>query len=218
MHRIRRLAMCTRTCFALLMSAMLAVTACRTTPGRERVTDTQQVLQDLRVELTEGKMQIDRTMMALKKLSSHQGDLTEPYEAFVDQMDTTASQAEEMKARLDDMKVRSKEYFDGWTKDTEAISNVEMRKRSEARRAELMAIYKDIENAMQAAGNAYQPFISDLQDIQRFLEADLSGGGVEAISDLIQETDKKAKVVNALIQKIIEGLQRAESAMSTERR
>lgn len=208
--------MCTRTCFALLIMALPCLTACQT-PGRERVSDTQAVLVDLREELTEGKLQIDRTMIALKKLSSHQGDLTEPYDAFVDQMDTTSSHAEEMKARLDEMKIRSKEYFDGWARDAEAISNAEMRKRSEARRSELMAIYKSIEDSMQAAGSAYQPFISDLNDIQRFLEADLSGGGLEAIGDLIQKTDEKAKVVNALIQKIIEGLQRAEAAMSTKR-
>jgi hypothetical protein len=183
----------------------------------DRVEDTRSGLSDLREELIAGNSQIIATMDALKALSTHQGDLIEPFEGFADEMTGLKYQGDAMNTLLEEMQYHGQEYFDGWEAEASAISNEEVRKRSLKRQSEVRKLYGEIEAAMVDTRRVYEPFYSDLVDIQQFLKSDLSDGGLEAISDLIQETEEKADTVKSRISAIINTIERAERSMSTER-
>jgi hypothetical protein len=210
--------MCKDTFIVIAFAALLhGLLGCQIT-SQDRVSDTRSMLSDMREELFEGKEQIDRTMATLRSLTLHQGNLIDPYEEFEDQMGSMQSHGEAMNALVEEMQANSQVYFEGWDDETSTISNEEVRKRSMKRMCELKTIYGEIEEAMMGTRRVYEPFISDLKDLQRFLKSDLSEGGIAAISDLIQKTEQKATTVKSWIDVTINTLHRADQAMSSERK
>jgi hypothetical protein len=112
------------------------------------------------------------------------------------------------------MNAQSGSYFDTWQIELETIQNPDIRKRSEERRAKAFDSYKKIDTAMQAANESLVPFISDLQDIQRYLGNDLNAQGIAAIADVVKKTNTNAGAVEKKLDAAITEIDRVAGEMS----
>lgn len=204
--------------FAYLTVCMLTMTAylvgCATTgPKRaERATSSMRGTKD---ELVLTKDQVKVTMTLLNTLVGQSAaDLGTQYKQFVREVKNTDKRATRLRKQTEKMNAQSGSYFDTWQMELETIQNPDIRKRSEERRAKAFDSYKKIDTAMQAANESLVPFISDLQDIQRYLGNDLTAQGIAAISDVVKKTNTNAGAVEKKLDAAIAEIDRVAGEMS----
>jgi len=72
------------------------------------------------------------------------------------------------------------------------MHNEDIRIRSEARRNEVAARFARISQQYDDARVAFQPYMSDLRDVQKALSTDLTSGGLSAITEIAAKTTRDA--------------------------
>jgi len=70
--------------------------------------------------------------------------------------------------------------------------NEDIRGRSETRRNEVASQFDRISRQYDETKSSFQPFMSDLRDVQKFLSTDLTAGGLAAIKDTTAKATKDA--------------------------
>jgi uncharacterized protein YhaN len=158
--------------FAFGMTAFMI--GCAST-GPQQALKTTSSMRDTKDELLLTKAQVRATMTSLNSLvGESENDLRTQYAQYSKEVKSTDRQAKKLRDRADKMNAQSGAYFTTWEKNLETIQNPDIRKRSEERRAQAFDSYKKIDTAMQSANEAFDPFLSNLKDIQRYLGNDLT--------------------------------------------
>ena len=155
--------------------------------------------------LTEGnatKSQLAATMASLNTLLATKPgeDMRPAYQAYVDNVAKTKSDAGVTKARVDQMNGESANYFSTWKSDNETISNADLKKVANKRLNTVQKDYKSSLASLQMASSHFAPFLSDLTDIQTALSNDLTPNGLKAAKGVF----KKANKDHAAVQKEID--------------
>jgi TolA-binding protein len=198
--------------FTFGMTAFMA--GCATT-GPKRAEKATSSMRNTKDELVLTKDQVKATMTSLNTLVGQPGtDLGTQYKQFVREVKNTDKRATRLRKQTEKMNAQSGSYFDIWQTELETIQNPDIRKRSEERRAKAFDSYKKIDTAMQAANESLVPFISDLQDIQRYLGNDLTAQGIAAISDVVKKTNTNAETVEKKLDAAIAEIDRVAGEMS----
>jgi SMC interacting uncharacterized protein involved in chromosome segregation len=91
------------------------------------------------------------------------------------------------------MQAKSQAYFAKWDAELAQIRNEDIRSRSEARRKEVTQSFDKIKATYEKTRGDFEPFLSDLKDIQRALSVDLNRSGVEAVSRSIDNANRNAE-------------------------
>lgn len=201
--------------FAFGMTTFMV--GCATT-GPKRAERATSSMRDTKDELVLTKDQVKATMTSLNTLVGQPGtDLGTQYKQFVREVKNTDKQATRLRKQTERMNAQSGSYFDTWQTELESIQNPDIRKRSEERRAKAFDSYKKIDTAMQAANESLVPFISDLQDIQRYLGNDLTAQGIAAISDVVKKTNTNADTVEKKLDAAMVEIDRVAAEMSASK-
>lgn len=204
--------------FTYQIVCMLTIVAyiggCATT-GPKLAEKATSSMRDTKDELVLTKDQVKATMTSLNTLVGQPGtDLGTQYKQFVREVKNTDKRAARLRQQTEKMNAQSGSYFDTWQKELGNIQNPDIRKTSEERRAKAFDSYKKIDTAMKAANEALVPFISDLQDIQRYLGNDLTAQGIAAISDLVKKTNTDGETVEKRLDVTIAEIDRVAGEMS----
>jgi hypothetical protein len=157
---------------------------------------------DLKAELERGKVQIDTTTAALNNLTQ----ATDPriaFKAYEKELKKTQDHAKRVDDRAREMRKKGAEYFKAWEQQVAELGSDELRRRATERRAELTAAFQKISEASEALDEAYEPFMADLVDIEKFLAADLTPQSIALISDLLEQAAQEAAVVNQRVDDVI---------------
>ncbi|MCI0659050.1 MAG: DUF2959 family protein, partial [Acidobacteria bacterium] len=109
------------------------------------------------------------------------------------------SKAEKAKSQRED-------YLKAWKKDQDKIQNEQLKQASEARRAELEPLIKQISEGLTSASKNFTPLLQNLNDLNLFLGNDLSAHGFTTAQPLIAECNKSAEIVKEDVEKANEGL------------
>src|SRR5262245_2721455 len=119
---------------------------------------------EFRDEIVDVKKAVDVTMVALDKIVA---DATvDPRKAFqqfdksVPKIDSAAAKA---RKRAEDMKGRGKEYFEKWEKEIGSVSDPEIRKLAEDRRAKLQTAFSGIKTSMEPARDQFNSWLGHLK-------------------------------------------------------
>lgn len=197
-----------------MLTMVAYIGGCATT-GPKLAEKATSSMRDTKDELVLTKDQVKATMTSLNTLVGQPGtDLGTQYKQFVREVKNTEKRATGLRKQTERMNAQSGSYFDTWQKELETIQNPDIRKRSEERRAKAFDSYKKIDTAMQAANESLVPFISDLQDIQRYLANDLTAQGIAAISDVVKKTSTNAETVEKQLDAAIAEIDRVAGEMS----
>ena len=100
------------------------------------------------------------------------------------------------------MKSQGVAYFAKWDQEVATIQNEDIRKRSLTRKNEVAAQFARISQNYDVTQTAFQPFMSDLRDVQKFLGTDLTAGGLAAIKDVSAKANKDAVSLKASLGKL----------------
>jgi hypothetical protein len=141
-------------------------------------------------------------------------DVRKAYKSVEGGMTKTEKQRDQVKAKLDEMKLEADSYFAGWRESLQQITNPDLRKRSEGRMTEMRGQFDGILDAVREAREAYEPFMTSLKDQWTYLGHDLNPSG---ISSLKPDADKLNDQAKALFGKIDAGTKKAEEYIQSLR-
>lgn len=94
------------------------------------------------------------------------------------------------------------------------MRNEDIRTRSEDRRNEVALRFNRISRQYDVTKTSFEPFMSDMRDVQRFLATDLTVGGLSAIKDVSEKANRDAVPLKASMAQLSVEFQGLGVAMS----
>lgn len=201
----------------MLLLGMTACLAACGTLGEQYVERATASIHEAQDELTQAKAQIEGTMSKLNVLvNQKEKDMRQPYKLFVRQLAESEVSKEGLRDRLEEMKTDGDTYFQVWERELESFSNPEIRERCEKRRNTALESYQQVTETVQATIDSFDLLLVDLRDIRRYLDIDLTSGGIAAISEVIDKANADSAEVKDLIDSAIRALDRMASDLSPQ--
>lgn len=180
----------------LLLGALLStgriIASCSSTgssKGYSRGEDASKGMDKTSSEVEAIVTQTDLTLSSLSNLVYNPApDLVPQYKNFQGANKKLSSLSGSVDKKAAEMKERADAYFAEWDKGMTNITNAGLRKTSEERRAEVSNAFEGVAQSLKKSKDSFDPFLSDLKDIQQVLNLDLTQGGLESV----KSTTKKA--------------------------
>jgi ribonuclease I len=110
---------------------------------------------------------------------------------------------------------KQKAYFEAWDRELAAINDEEIRKTSEARKAEVSKQFEATNRKQQEAQDALVPLVGYLDDIRRGFTADLTTAGLQAAKPATAEANNKKAIVQANLAQAASDLEALGGRMSS---
>ena len=113
------------------------------------------------------------------------------------------STAENVRKRGESMKAQGQAYFKQWEQELATMTSPEIRALAEQQRAKLQATFQSIRQYTEPLKTQFDPWMSDLKDLQKYLNNDLTIAGVDAAKGLFTKTTNEGfevqKSMDALV-------------------
>ena len=188
----------------LATGAVCFLAGCGTTSGYKQADKTGAGIAEFRAEVLNGQKAIDATMKSLTAVAASAN--TNPRQAFeqfskdVANLDATAGK---VRKRAQDMREQGAAYFAQWQKQLAEVKNPEIQKLAMERKAKLSDSFDSIKKVAEPLKAQFDPWLSDLKDLQKYLSNDLTIAGVDAAKSLFTKSINSGlevqKSVDALV-------------------
>ena len=181
----------------------LLLTGCGTTSGYKHADKTGNSIAEYRDEIVNGKNAVDATMKSLSNVAaSANTDPRKPFEQYSKDVKNLESTAAKVAKRAQSMREQGQAYFKQWQTELAQVTNPEIRSLAEQRKAKLEETFASIRKFSEPLKAEFEPWMSDLKDLQKYLSQDLTIAGVDAAKDLFS----KALAGGQAVQKSLDGL------------
>jgi len=179
---------------------------CATT-GLDRSVKASNSIRDVDSEIRKMIIQIDITAASLDALVlPGQTNLKKPFDTYSDNLARLDSEGKRVLKRTEELKERSKEYFEEWEKQGDAFTNPEIRELSAERRTKLAEVYARVPAAGYGIKGTYHAYLTDLKEIQKYLSTDLTPKGVEAITPVAKKSVQDLDALKVSLQPLLAAL------------
>jgi gas vesicle protein len=156
-----------------------------------------------REEIVNGKKAIDATMASLGQIEATAASDPRPaFEQYSKDVANLDSTAQRIRKRGQEMREQGKAYFDQWEQQLAEVKNPEIQALAKQRRAKLQEAFENIKSVAEPLKAKFDPWMSDLQDLQKYLANDITVNGVDAAKGLF----KKAEDSGVEVQKSMDAL------------
>ncbi len=203
---------------SLLIGAALFLGACSSSPTKSLDTATASVA-DLRAQLDNGEKQVDAVIESLRGFrppaaeeADQPYDLEEAFSRYRSELARLEKAADRARARRAAMRVRMNDHLEKWQTELENISSEQAKQISAQRREQLAAVLEQLAGMLDELKADYQPFLSNLKDIELVLANDLSTGGLAVTEPLIADAATQAAEVKQSIANTEQSLAQAIAA------
>jgi hypothetical protein len=180
----------------LTLTAVAAFTGCGTTSGYKQADKTGEGIADFREAIVNGQKAIDDTMKSLDQVAvSATSDPRKAFEQYSKSVATLESAADKARKCSQDVKEQGKEYFAQWQKQLADVKNPDIRALADQRKAKLQESFDSIKKIAEPLKAQFDPWMSDLKDLQKYLANDLTIAGVDAAKPLFSKTQAEGRDV-----------------------
>ncbi|MHB8828841.1 MAG: DUF2959 family protein [Syntrophales bacterium] len=191
----------------LLIGTAAFLNGCATT-GMDRSVKTSNSIEEVDSDIRKISVQIDVTATALDALvKAGQPDLKKSFGAYSGAVANLESQGKLVIKHMEEMKLRSTEYFAEWEKQGDAYTNPRIRELSEERRKKLAEMYAQVPMAGSGLKLSYLAYLTDLKEIQKYLSNDLTPKGIEAVTPVAEKTVQDLDSLRASLKPVITALE-----------
>ena len=198
----------------LVTLGLVTLLACATQASQEQLAAS---IKEARSEATRAADQLKTTLDSLTALTQQkEGDLRPAYNAFAAEIPKTDAAAAWTRSRVQWMANDGQKYFAEWQKTITGIANESLRKKAQKRLDSVRGSYDKIAVSLKESGEKFQPFLSDLADIQKILSTDITAGGVKAVRGTVSSANWKYKAVSSTINDSLKEMDKMAKALSTE--
>lgn len=199
----------------LLLGTTAFLGGCATT-GLDRSVKTSNSIKEVDSEMRKMIVQIDVTAASLDSLvNAGNTDLKKPFNKYSDNLAKLESEGKKVIKRVEEMKLRSKEYFGEWEKQGDTFTNQEIRELSEQRRSHLAELYARVPAAGAGIKGTYNAYLTDLKEIQKYLSNDLTPKGIEAITPAATKSVQNLDALKMSLQPVIAALDDIKAELYT---
>jgi type IV pilus biogenesis protein CpaD/CtpE len=199
---------------ALAVAAAALAAGCAKDEGRERSGKAVGTLKETRAELANASKQVDEVLAAASGVQSGQGDLKAAYDKYKKEVAQTEEAAQDSRKRAQDMRARSAEYQNKWQQEMSKVTNPDLKAAAQARAAKVRGRYEMISAKAQDARAAYEPFMTDLKDLQTYLSNDLTPAAVQAASPVFEKVNASGQVLKQKLAALRQELDDVAAEMS----
>ena len=141
---------------------------------------------------------IDQSVSTLKTLVQSPGDnLKSSYETFGKSLTALEEQAEVVRARAQEMKVRGEEFFKEWHEGSGTGLSADTQ-------GKLNISYAKIKEQMMGAKDAFTPFLAELKDVHTLLGLDLTEKGLQTAAPLVAKAQARAGDVKSRLTAVMD--------------
>ena len=189
---------------------VLAATGCART-GFDRSANIADTMAKQVTGLQEAKPQVDAMLASLEGLRRAEGDMRPAFKKFSETLGDTEKAAARARKSSQTLREKEAEYFAEWQRQAAEITNPQIKAATQARQAEVKRNLETLSQTGRAAGEAYEPFISNMKDIRTYLSNDLTAPGVKRLEPTIE----KARRDGAALQKALEDFNQASQRVQT---
>ena len=173
----------------LSLAAVAAFSGCGTTAGYKKADKTGAGIAEFRGEILNGKHAIDDTVKGLDAIAaSATKDPRKSFGQFSKSVANLEATANKARKRSADMKAQGKAYFAQWEKQMAEVQNAEIRNLALQRKSQLQATFDSIRQVAEPLKAQFNPWMSDLKDLEKYLANDLTIAGVDAAKGLFAKT------------------------------
>ncbi len=169
--------------------AALLLSACGTTSGYKQADKTGEGIATFREEVLNGKKAIDQTMVSLDNIAKTANtDPRKAYEGYTKSVANLDSAANKIRKRAADMQEQGKAYFAQWEQQLQTVKNPEIQQLAKERKVKLSETFDKIKEVAEPLKAKFDPWMSDLKDLQTYLGNDLTINGVDAAKSMFEKT------------------------------
>ena len=152
--------------------------------GYQKVDATATRMRSLRDNLTTLKTSVTSSADSLGGLVDKADVDPKPsFDQYQKDVRAAESAYDSLQSRFNEAKTQAYKVFGEWSTRTATISDADLKKLSEERRADLTQKLDKLVAAMQPAMEETQAYISTSKDLVEYLSLDLTPRGIKAISD-----------------------------------
>jgi septal ring factor EnvC (AmiA/AmiB activator) len=177
------------------ITALAALLALAPTPGvfaaesGERAKETKAKLDATRAEVAKIRNQVGLTLEELNRLKKDNVELRAQLQKYGKELANMEDQAKVARDRVVSMEDKGMAYFQAWEDEIKSISNEDIREQAQKRYNKRVKSYNKIVKAMTEARDQLKPFMSDLNDVKKLLDSELSRESVKSAANLIKQAN-----------------------------
>ncbi len=169
---------------SLAIATVAALWAGCASSGYQKGEKTASHLESTAAEIELGKARVQIALDTLNDLMQKPSeDLRPQYKAFSSAVSKVAATARRVNAKAEAMAAAGQAYAAKWDEQMATIASPDIRARSEARKAAVMASLAQVQTEYQQTKASFNPFLADLEDIDKALSLDLTPAGVDSLAD-----------------------------------
>lgn len=185
--------------------------------GYKKSEQTASSLQSSANRIERAVLQVNLAVATLNDLVNNpQADLRPQFKKFSAAVDGAKSLATGIREADKGLQARGAAFFDKWDKELAAIQNEDIRTRGQKRKQEVVEKYESVRAACTKTLSEYEPLSSDLNDVHRFLNSDLTPGGLAAIKDAATRVNRLAAPAQDSANKLVAEMRTVATAMSPQ--
>jgi uncharacterized protein YukE len=163
----------------------------------DRVEDTRDAQEDAQQQFSSALDQFSQL------INFDGGELQEVYENLKDQYEASASSAQRVTDRIDNVESVAEALFEEWQDELEQYSNESLRRDSSRKLKETQRRYDDLLRSMRRAESKMAPVLSALQDNVLYLKHNLNANAIGALQgeygDIKRDIDQLISEMNSAI-------------------
>ena len=186
----------------------------RAADAAEMAAIVKQKIESLRADCATGRRQVTVTLEELNRLRVKDVDLRPQFEKFKAELVKMEERAENGRTRADAMKAKGEEFFADWEQQVRSIQNPDIRKAAENRLVKRKKSYNKILAAMQEAKAELVPFMSNLNDLKKMFDGELTASSVASAKDLIRQANWHGTDVNESLTDVEKELDRVAAELA----
>lgn len=159
-------------------------------------------------------VQLDAIEASLDELTKPgQADTKKAFDLFSDNASKIKKMEQEFYKHAAEMEASGKAYFKEWDSDKQSYDNAEIQRKSNERREALGETYDKIALNTIGVKEAFQTYVSDINEIQRFLSNDLTSDGMDSITPISDKVLNNGTQLKNELQNLQTAIENARAEM-----
>lgn len=203
-----------QTTFLLIcLASVLTISACSTT-GMQRSEDVQSTMETVDNDIKSIIVQLDAINSSLEELTKPgQADLKKAFDLFSDNASEIKEMQKDFSKHAAQMEESGEAYFEQWDKNSQEYDNSDIQEQSNERRETLGETYDKIAQNNVGVKDAFQTYVSDINEIEEFLSNDLTSEGINSIESISEEVVDNGSHLKSELQNLQSAIEQARLEM-----
>ena len=204
----------TSTLVALLALALAPMPRVLAAESADRAQEAKAKIDSARTEIAKIRSQAALTLEELNRLRKENVELRTQFDLYAKELAKMEEQAKVLRERTISMGEKGRAYFQAWEDTINSMANKEIRDQAKKRYNTRAKSYSKIIKAMMDARDELVPFMSDLNDVKKLLDSELSRESVKATNNLIKQANAHGEDVTKSLKEVESELDRVSAELA----